>query len=103
MSMELQIKTKLNKEFHVLHMEIENESYKHSVPKGSESHFKLLLVSDDFKDTSRVLRQKKVYALLAEELKTGLHALSLRLLTADEWNKDQKFTTPPCHGGSKRE
>lgn len=31
-----------------LHLEIVNESYMHNVPKGSETHFKVLVVSDKF-------------------------------------------------------
>ena len=34
-----------------LHLNILNESYKHNVPKGSESHFNVLIVSDAFEGT----------------------------------------------------
>jgi len=35
------ITTKLQSKFSPLHLEVVNESYKHSVPKGSETHFKV--------------------------------------------------------------
>lgn len=33
-----------------MHLEVVNESYMHNVPKGSETHFKVLVVSDVFED-----------------------------------------------------
>lgn len=95
---ESKIKT-LNPEF----VELINESHSHSVPKNSETHFKLLLVSAEFVGMARVQRQRKVYDLLAEELKSGVHALTMRLLTPEEYSKEQSdFVSPSCHGGSKR-
>lgn len=38
---EARIREKLVRELEPRHLEITNESYKHSVPKGSESHFKV--------------------------------------------------------------
>lgn len=84
-------------------VELINESHNHSVPKNSETHFKLLLVSDLFVGLNRVQRQRKVYDLLAEELKNGVHALTMRLLTPEEHAKEQAaFESPDCHGGSKK-
>lgn len=40
------LKSKLNP----IHMEVINESYMHNVPKGAESHFKVLVVSHQFQD-----------------------------------------------------
>lgn len=31
-----------------IHLEVVNESYMHNVPKGSETHFKVLVVSEKF-------------------------------------------------------
>jgi stress-induced morphogen len=31
-----------------IHLDVVNESHKHNVPKGSESHFNVLVVSDAF-------------------------------------------------------
>ena len=38
----------LDSTFKPVHLEVINESYMHNVPKGSESHFKVLVVSKDF-------------------------------------------------------
>ncbi len=86
-----------------LHLELENESSNHSVPKGSETHFKLLVVSSIFQGASRVDRQRKVHALLDQEFKTGLHALTIRALTPEEWREQggADFVSPECQGGSR--
>ncbi|MEO5337398.1 MAG: BolA family transcriptional regulator [Magnetospirillum sp. WYHS-4] len=52
-------------------------------PEG-ESHFRVEVVSAAFQGKSRVDRQRQVYALLAEELKNGVHALALTTLTPAE-------------------
>jgi BolA protein len=51
---------------------------------GGESHFRLEIVSSAFAGESRVARQRRVYALLADELQSGVHALQLTTLTPDE-------------------
>lgn len=50
----------------------------HSVPKGSETHFKVVVVSDQFKDKTLLDRHRAVNQLLDEELKSGVHALSIQ-------------------------
>lgn len=37
-----------------VHIEVINESYMHNVPKGSESHFKVLVVSEKFQDLTLI-------------------------------------------------
>lgn len=43
-----------------VHMEVINESYMHNVPKGAESHFKVLVVSDKFQDLA-LLKVKRIF------------------------------------------
>lgn len=103
---EQKIAEKVTAEFQPEHMALENESHTHSVPKNSETHFKLLLVSEKFSGLNRVARQRLVYGLLSEEISPGrIHALSLRLLAPSEWALDaaNTFQSPNCMGGSKRE
>lgn len=82
--------------------ELEDESHQHAGRQGQESHFKLLLVSTEFEDLSRVNRQRKMNALMSTEFENGLHALTMRLMTPIEWeNSQQKFNSPDCQGGEK--
>lgn len=87
-------------------LHIEDESGNHSVPEGSESHFKVVVVSSKFEGTSKLQRHQKVYGVLGEEFKTGLHALSIRAYTEAEWDKEKQhggYDSPHCLGGTKNE
>ena len=105
MSMEQQIKTKLEGALAPLHLELLNESHKHSVPKGSESHWSVVVVSRAFEGKNPLARHRAVYSALGEELKAGIHALTLKALTPSEWEAAGGAVSnpsPKCHGGSKR-
>ena len=73
---ELQIIKTLKDSFNPYSLEVINESHKHNVPEGSESHFKLILVTDIFKGMTLVKRHQKVYKELVDVMDT-IHALSL--------------------------
>lgn len=45
---------KITNDFQPVHLEIINESYMHNVPKGSETHFKVVVVSNKFDALSLV-------------------------------------------------
>lgn len=51
---------------------------------GGETHFIVNIVSAAFEGLSRVERQRRVYAVLADELRTQVHALSLTTLAPGE-------------------
>ena len=97
------ITAKITGDLEPLHLEVINESHKHSVPPGSESHFKVVVVSDRFDGQPLVRRHQTVNAILARELKEDIHALSLETLTESEWTArgGATLTSPPCLGGSK--
>src|ERR1700722_5394636 len=81
---------------------VENESHKHSVPKGSEAHFKVTVVSGGFEALGLGERHRLVHAILKDELAGGVHALTITSRTPEEWAKDSAVApSPPCLGGSK--
>ena len=85
------------------HIEVINESFMHNVPKGSETHFKVVVVSDKFNDVKHIDRHRLVNSLLNEEMKGPVHALSIKAKTPAQWAKSQKVDASPlCRGGSKR-
>lgn len=100
MSVEQTILLKVAESLTPTQVQIENESHKHSAQLGLESHFKLLIVSEGFQGLSRVARQRNVHSLLAKELAEGVHALSLRLMTPEEWAQKgaEGFVSPNCSG-----
>lgn len=53
---------------------------------GDGYHYQVCVVSDEFKTLSRVQRQKKIYQVLGDRVKSGeLHALSIKTYTSPEW------------------
>ncbi|HAN80083.1 MAG TPA: BolA family transcriptional regulator [Gammaproteobacteria bacterium] len=85
-------------------LDLENESHDHNVPKNSETHFRLVIVSQTFEGLSRVKRHQLVYKAAYEVLKKGVHALAMQCFTESEWAKDPKrFSSPPCKGGKKKD
>jgi len=96
MSREKRIISILEKAFDPKAFEILNESHLHSGPR-TESHYKVFLVSDNFKSLNKVERQQAVYSLLKAEFDSGMHALSLRLKTPEEVKKSsESFVSPNC-------
>ena len=51
---------------------------------GGQSHFRVEIVSAAFDGQSRIARQRRVYEILAAELRAGVHALALKTLTPAE-------------------
>lgn len=89
-----------------LHLDLEDESHKHNVPPGAQSHWKLVIVSEAFEGQRLVGRQRLVYGALQAEMAGGIHALSMKTLTPAEWAAQGGVVThrtPPCLGGSKAE
>jgi len=97
------IALKLNDALTPDHLEVINESRNHSVPEGSESHFKVVIASPQFLGKSLVQRHRMVYQILDHELKNGVHALALHTYTPEEWTQSQAPKSPPCLGGSQHD
>lgn len=102
MSVQATIERKLQQGLSIAHLEIDNESHMHSGP-ATDSHFRLVLVSDDFAGKRLVQRHQLIYGLLADEMQNPIHALAMHLYTPDEWQQKnaQAPQSPQCMGGSK--
>lgn len=104
MSMQEQIEQPLRAAFAIEHLEVINESHGHNVPAGSETHFKVVIVSPAFAGLSLVKRHQAVYAQVRGPLANGVHALALHTYTADEWAaRAAAPESPACRGGSKHD
>lgn len=103
MNLQNVIETKIREALLPCYLEVVNESHMHNVPPGSESHFKVIVVSDFFETKNRVQRHQTMNTLLAEELAGPVHALSMQTRTKAEWEASghAKIASPACHGGSK--
>lgn len=78
------IEKKMTEAFSPSHLELINDSHKHQGHKGSpntgESHFTLRIKASAFEGLSRVKSHQLIYGILKQELKEGLHALSIVIL-----------------------
>lgn len=103
MSIQTDIELKLSNNINALHLTVENESHNHNVPEGSESHFKVVLVSKDFNEKTLLARHRIINKILEKELQSKIHALALHTYTESEW-QDAYGTapmSPPCMGGEQ--
>ena len=122
------ITSKLEAAFSPTHLEVLNESDTHNVPRGSETHFKVIVVSEGFAGVGPLDRHRLVNGTLADELsgcrcsitpscashprasrslapssRRGVHALSIVAKTPAQWAKASHISpSPPCLGGSNR-
>jgi BolA protein len=105
MSVQETIERKLSEGLAALHLEVTNESGQHNVPAGSESHFKVVVVSNDFEDKNLVAQHRLVYELLGSELRGQVHALALHTYTEQDWQVRMGAApmSPPCLGGKSKE
>ena len=103
MSVEEQIREQLTAGLAPVHLEVANESHMHSVPPNSETHFRVVVVSDAFAGKRQVARHQQVYSLLAAQLEGPVHALALHTYSPGEWRERENPapTSPDCLGGSK--
>lgn len=72
-----------------VHYTLDNQSDQHAgYYVGKESHFRLVIVSDQFKGKRPLLRHQMIYALINPLLTRHggtIHALSIHAYTPDEW------------------
>lgn len=104
MSMQTTIEQKLTQEFDAAYLQVDNESHMHNVAPGSESHFKVTIVSDSFADLMLIKRHRMVNKALEQELQQ-IHALALHTMTPLEWEarNGQVADSPKCRGGGKNQ
>jgi len=96
------IEGRLRAAFAPRQLEVLNESHRHNVPPGSETHFRVTVVSDAFAGQGLVMRHRAVNRTLASELEGPVHALALHTYTPDEWaRRNGTPDSPPCLGGGR--
>ena len=82
------IRRKLTERLAPSRLEIVDESHRHAGHAGArpegETHFAVTIVAAEFTGLNRVARQRLVYGILADELASRVHALSLTTLAPDE-------------------
>ena len=93
---ESQIINTLSTSMNLSSLKIINESFMHNVPKGSESHFKIVVVTNDFNNLSIIKRHKLIYKTL-DHLMSKIHALSIHAFNEEEFKlKPIILDSPEC-------
>ena len=87
MSVRDTIAKKLSLKFTPSHLEVIDESAKHSGHagwrEGGETHFRVRIGSPDFAGKTRLAQHRAVMETLDAELKSGVHALAIELVGSD--------------------
>ena len=87
---EIQIKIEnlISQKINMIDFQIIDESHKHVNHKKDTSggHFKLFIVSDDFENMTLINRHKLIYNCLDSMMKKDIHAISMKLVTNQEFN-----------------
>ena len=105
MIIEQRLREKLTGALAPVHIEVVNESGQHNVPAGSETHFKVVVVSGAFAGKPRVAQHRMVFKAVDDELRGGVHALAVHTYTEDAWARTGAAApeSPKCLGGKAQE
>lgn len=92
-----QIVARLLDQLEPYHLDVENESHQHAGP-ATESHFRVVIVSDHFESLPRIQRHRKVNEMVKDLFEQGLHAFSILPFTRKEWEEKggDLPASPPC-------
>ena len=84
------IESTLREQLDATHVEVLDDSAAHAGHLGAEGgggHFRVLVVSPRFEGLSPVAAQRLVYSALGDFMTTDVHALEMRTLTPDAWQR----------------
>lgn len=95
MNMKKRIENKVKQAFSVAYLQVDNESHKHRNLPNAETHFRMIIVSNDFTNQLPVKRHQSVYKVLCDEM-NRIHALSLHTYTKEEWQQQTPQASPAC-------
>jgi BolA protein len=81
------IRSQLQDALHTRQIEVVDDSHLHAGHAGAregKGHFRVRIVSDDFRGLRALQRHQLVYRSLSDLMQTDIHALSITALTPDE-------------------
>ncbi len=99
MSIQLRLEERLQSKFKPIHFLLENESHLHGGAardpgKIRESHFKVVIVSEQFREKRLLQQHQLVYQAVGDIMKE-IHALALHTYTPEEWSLRQGAPDSP--------
>jgi len=87
------IEAKLRDALGASFVEVEDESHLHAGHAGAregKGHFRATIVSPRFAGLSRVAAQRLVFQVLADEMRSDIHALAMRTFTPEQWAAESR-------------
>ena len=91
MSIEGIMKERLSDSLSLIHFEVKDFTGRHLNHKQHDGgfHLEAIIVSDDFTDKNLVERHRIVYEIMGTLMQKEIHALSMKTLTNEEWQKSK--------------
>ena len=90
--MKTPVKELLKQKFSASYVEVVDDSDQHighaGAAPGGNTHFSVVVVSDQFEDKTLVQRHRLVYKILKDHIRQGIHALAIKAYTPKEFKKD---------------
>ena len=74
------IKTKLENNFQIKNIKIEDKSFLHKNHKGNQDgkfHLKIYLKSNQLKEMNKIESNKKIFQILDKEIKNSIHSIQI--------------------------
>ena len=89
MSIESIMKERLSDSLGLIHFEVKDFTGRHLNHKQHDGgfHLEAIIVSDDFTTKNLVERHRLVYEIMGNLMQKEIHALSMKTLTNQEWQK----------------
>jgi BolA family transcriptional regulator, general stress-responsive regulator len=91
------IVAKINEVFPKIYFEVKNESFMHHVPEGSETHFRVVIVSELF-EGKKILQRHRIVQSELKECFALVKAVHLVTHTPTEWESIHNLLdrSPSC-------
>lgn len=84
-------------------LDVVDESWQHGGGPDAQSHYKIIVVSNQFEGQKLLARHRTIQAALADII-SRVRAISLHTLTPEEWKTAEEnkvgFRSPGCHNKS---
>jgi BolA protein len=85
------IEEKLRAALDPIEIDVIDQSAAHAGHAGAASgggHFRVIVVTPAFEGLNQVQRQRRVYEILADEMRSSIHALSMTCLSRSEYESE---------------
>jgi BolA protein len=85
------IEQKLREALRPLELDVIDQSAAHAGHAGAAGgggHFRVIVVADAFEGLAQVQRHRRIYEILADEMRSAVHALSMECVSRSEYEAD---------------